>query len=285
MGFLDDIFGSSTQKTSTSSTSSVQLPEWVNKAAQANYKTAANIASRPYTPYPFQRIADFTGDQNNAMGMLRNYAPQAQGNASPFGVPRLIDEIGAGGSIDAYMSPYIDNVLDRTQQRIRQATDMGRQWQSNMAAHQDGAFGDARHGIADAQIEERGIQQMGDAAAEAYAAAYDNAQGLRQFDIGNLFNVENMDAQKQQQLLEYVDALYRSGSNQQALDQQSMRLGYEDFLRQLDYPIEQYNLLTAALTQSPYGKTVTESSTSKTPGPSTAGQILGTVGNIASLFI
>jgi hypothetical protein len=263
------------------------LPEWVNKASQANYKTAANIASRPYTAYPFQRIADFTGDQNSAMGMLRNYAPQAQGNAGPFGVPRLIDNIGEGGSIDAYMSPYIDNVLDRTQQRIRQATDMGRQWQSNMASHQDGSFGDARHGIADAQIEERGIQAMGDAAAEAYAAAYDNAQGLRQFDIGNLFNVENMDAQKQQQLLEYIDALYRSGSNQQSLDQQSMRLGYEDFLRQLDYPIEQYNLLTAGLTQSPYGRTINESSSSKntTPGPSTAGQILGTVGNIASLFI
>lgn len=285
MGFLDDIFGSSEQKTKTSTTSSVQLPEWVDKASQANYKTAANIASRPYTAYPFQRIADFTGDQNSAMGMLRNYAPTAEGNSGPFGVPRLIDDIGEGGSIDAYMSPYIDTVLDRTQQRIREATNMGRQWSSNMGAHQDGAFGDARHGIADAQIEEKGIQQMGDAAAEAYAAAYDNAQGLRQFDIGNLFNVENMDAQKQQQMLEYIDALYRSGSNQQSLNQQSMRLGYEDFLRQLNYPIEQYNLLTAGLTQSPYGKTVTENNTSTTPGPSTAGQILGTVGNIASLFI
>jgi hypothetical protein len=285
MGFLDSIFGSNDTTTKSSTTSSVSLPDWVNNAAQANYKTAANIASRPYTAYPFQRIADFTGDQQGAMGMLRNYAPTAMGNASPFGVPRLIDDIGPGGSIDAYMSPYIDSVLDRTQQRIRQATNLGRQWSSNMGAHQDGAFGDARHGIADAQIEERGIQQMGDAAAEAYAAAYDNAQGLRQFDIGNLFNVENMDAQKQQQLLEYIDALYRSGSNQQSLDQQSMRLGYEDFLRQMDYPLEQYNLLVAGLNQSPYGKTVTESSKNTTPGPSTAGQILGTVGNIASLFI
>jgi hypothetical protein len=285
MGFLDSIFGSSNQTTKSSSTSSVQLPEWVDKAAQANYKTAANIASRPYTAYPFQRIADFTGDQNNAMGMLRDYAPKAQGNAQPFGVPRLIDDIGPGGSIDAYMSPYIDNVLDRTQQRIRQATNMGRQWSSNMGAHQDGAFGDARHGIADAQIEERGIQQMGDAAAEAYAAAYDNAQGLRQHDIGRLFDTQNMNMQQQQALMEYIDALYRSGSNQQSLDQQSMRLSYEDFLRQLDYPVEQYNLLTAGLTQSPFGRTVTETSKNTTPGPSTAGQILGTVGNLASLFI
>lgn len=285
MGFLDDIFGSSNNKTSTSTTSSVTLPDWVDKAAQQNYKTAASIASRPYTAYPFQRIADFTGDQQGAMGMLRNYAPKAQANATPFSAPRLIDDIGEGGSIDAYMSPFVDQVLDRTQNRIRQATDMAKQWQSNTSSHQDGAFGDARHGIADAQIEERGIQQMGDASAEAYAAAYDNAQGLRQFDIGNLFNTENMNMEQQQALMEYIDALYRSGSNQQSLDQQSMRLGYEDFLRQLEYPIEQYNLLTAGLNQSPYGKTVSESSTSKTPGPSVAGQILGSVGNIASLFI
>lgn len=285
MSFLDNLFGSSNNSTKTSSTSTVKLPEWVDKAAQANYKTAAGLASRPYTPYPFQRIADFTGDQQGAMGMLRDFAPQARGNADRFGVPRLIDDIGAGGSIDAYMSPYIDNVLNRTQGRIRQATDMGRQWSSNMSAHQDGAFGDARHGIADAQIEERGIQAMGDAAAEAYAGAYDNAQGLRQFDIGNLFNVQGMNMRQQQSLLEYIDALYRSGSNQQSLDQQSMRLGYEDFLRQLDYPIEQYNMLVAGLNQSPYGRTVTDTTRTNTPGPSVAGQILGTAGNIASLFI
>lgn len=285
MGFLDDIFGSSSNTTKSTSTSSVQLPQWVDNAAQTNYKTAAKIASRPYTPYPFQRIAGFTGDQSNAMGMLRDYAPKAMGNADPFKAPRLIDDIGPGGSIEAYMSPYIDQVLNRTQTRIRQATDMGRQWNSNAAAHQAGAFGDARHGIADAQIEEKGIQAMGDAAAEGYASAYDNAQGLRQFDISNLFNTQNMNMEQQQQLMNYIDALYRSGSNQQALNQQSMTLGYEDFLRQQNYPIDQYNLLVAGLNQSPYGKTVTETSKNTTPGPSTAGQILGTVGNIASLFL
>lgn len=285
MGFLDSIFGSSDNTTKSSSTTTVNLPDWVNKAAQANYKTAANIASRPYVAYPFQRLADFTGDQNKAMGMLRDYAPRAMGNAQPFSVPRLIDDIGPGGSIEAYMSPYIDQVLDRTQTRIRQATDMGRQWNSNAAAHQAGAFGDSRHGIADAQIEERGIQAMGDAAAEGYASAFDNAMGLRQFDIGNLFNTQNMNMEQQQQLMEYIDALYRSGSNQQSLDQQSMKLAYEDFLRQQDYPLEQFNLLVAGLNNSPYGKTVTESSKNTTPGPSVAGQILGSVGNIASLFL
>lgn len=284
MGFLDSILGSgsSTQKTTSSSTT--QLPDWVNKAAQANYKAAVNIASRPYTAYPFQRIAGFTGDQNKAMSMLRDYAPNAAANGGAFSLPRLIDDIGPGGSIDAYMSPYIDNVLDRTQTRIRQATDMAHQWSGNMAQHQDGAFGDARHGIADAQIEQKGIQEMGDAAANGYAAAYDNAQGLRQFDINQLLSANNATNANQQALLSYIDSLYRSGSNQQSLDQNSLELAYQDFLRQLNYPVDQYNLLVAGLNQAPYETTTDTTSKTKTPTSSTGAQILGAIGSIASMF-
>ncbi len=278
MGFLDSLFGASESSTSTK----VEYPKWVEDASKRNYGIAEKIASRPYTPYPFARIAGFTGDQNDAMSMLRGYAPQAQQRAQKgFSVPRMIDSIGENGNVEDYMSPYIDNVLDRTQGRIRQATDMAKQWQSNMGAHSAGAFGDARHGIADSQIEKEGIQQMGDAAAEGYQAAFDSAQTQRNADINRLFDVERMGGEQQQQYLDYLDSLYRSGSNQQSLNQQSMTLGYEDFLKQLGYPIEQYNLMTAALTQSPYGQQTTNTQ----PGPSTAGSILGTIGNIASLFI
>lgn len=279
MGFLDDIFssGSDTQK----STTQTKLPDWVNKAAKGNYATAVKIASRPYTAYPFQRIAGFSGDQNNAMSMLRNYAPQAAANGGAFSVPRVIDDIGEGGSIDKYMSPYIENVLDRTQTRIRQATDVARQTNAG-SLHQGGAFGDARHGIADAEIEERGIQQMGDAAANAYAAAYDNAMGLRQYDINNLYNSDQATQAHQQAFMQYLDSLYRSGSNQQALDQNSLELAYQDFLRQQNYPIEQYNLLVAGLNSTPY-ETTTVNKT-KVDTPSAAAQILGTIGSIASIF-
>lgn len=280
MGFLDNLFssGSNTDKTTTTT----QLPDWINNAAQTNYNTALSIAQRPYTPYPFQRIAGFTTDQNNAMRMLRNYAPSAAGNAAKMGVPRMIDDIGPGGSVQNYMNPYIDQVLNRTQQRIRDSVDLAHQWQGNMAQHQDGAFGDARHGIADAQIEQKGMQEMGDAAANAYSAAYDNAQGLRQYDINNLFAVDQANQGRQQQFMNYIDALYRSGSNQQSLAQNSMELGYQDFLNQLQYPIDQYNMLIAGLNQTPYETTTVTRNRNQTP--STAAQILGGVGSLISMF-
>lgn len=280
MSFLDDLFSSGS--TTTKSTSSTSLPAWMDKAAQNNYKTAQAIASRPYTPYPFQRIAPFTADQNNSMSMLRNYAPTAQSLSQPFTLPRLIDPIGEGGTIDAYMNPYIDQVLNQTQQRIRQATDMSQQWNTNMTQHQDGAFGDARHGIAEAQIEEKGIQQMADAAANGYAAAYDSAMQNRQYDIGRMLDAHNMSLADQQAYLSYLDSLYRSGSNQQALSQNSLELAYQDFLRQQNYPIDQFNLLVSGLNQTPYSTST--QTTTETPTPSTAAQILGTIGSIASIF-
>lgn len=280
MSFLDDIFGAGNSTTKT--TSKTKLPDWVNNAAKNNYATAVKIAQRPYTAYPFQRVAGFTGDQNNAMSMLRNYAPTAMQNGGTFGVPRVIDNIGADGSIDKYMSPYIENVLDRTQQRIRQAADLSHQWSTNMTQHQDGAFGDARHGIADAQIEDKAMQNMGDAAANAYSQAYDNAMGLRQYDINNLYNSDQATQAHQQAFLNYLDSLYRSGSNQQNLDQNSLELAYQDFLNQQQYPLDQYNLLVAGLNQTPYEVTQVNKSNNQTP--SVAGQILGAVGSIASLF-
>lgn len=280
MSFLDDLFkpGSSTQKT----TSTTSPTKWVADAAKNNYKTAVNIASRSYTAYPFQRIAGFTGDQKDAMSMLRNYAPQAQANGGAFSVPRVIDNVGPDGDTQRYMNPYIDQVLDRTMARIRQSTDAAHQWNSNMTSHQAGAFGDARQGIADAQIEDKGIQDMGDAAANAYAAAFDNAMGLKQYDINNLFGADQASQAHQKAFLDYLDSLYRSGSNQQSLDQNSLELAYQDFLNQLQYPIDQYNLLVAGLNQSPYETTTTAKT--KTPTSSPAADVLGSIGALVSMF-
>ena len=94
MGFLDNLFGASDNTTTTK----VEFPQWVEDASKANYGVAADIASRPYTAYPWERIAGFTGDQKDAMGFLRDMAPGVFKGAGKFDVPRMIDPIGKGGS-------------------------------------------------------------------------------------------------------------------------------------------------------------------------------------------
>lgn len=304
-------------------TTTTKLPDWVDKGGQGLFDLAKLLGTRPYTAYPFPRIAGFTPDQTDAMSMLRGYDPMGS-QPDPYqlpedfsfdwnySTPRMIDNVPGGegeggGSIEDYMNPYVQNVVDRGMGQLRRAADISHQWQSNAGAHGAGAFGDARHGVADAQIEKNFVDQAGDFAAQQYSNAYDNAQQLRNIDISRLMQQGESDRNfargmygddrnfgrgvyesdmnfargELDHMLKYIDSLYRSGSNQQNLSQQSLSLGYEDFLRQLGYPQEQLNMMLAALRQTPYG----QSQTNATPGPSTFGTLAGGLGSILSLFL
>lgn len=295
MSFWDLFTGGGGDSTST------KVPKWLNQAGKSAVTLGTQLASRPYTPYSFQRIADFSGDQKDAMGMLRRGADDISMTAPKLSrmrqfnpmktVPnidmvRLIDKVpgGPGGKLEDYMNPYINRVLDRTDKRIQDAADYQRTWQSNAEANMNGAFGDARHGVADSLIAKEAIQQSKDAAAQGYAEAYNNAQQLRDADINRWMDLqqqniqndmtqkqfnqqgyldwENLNTQRQlsqnqansqaqKDFLSYVDSLFRSGGQQQDLAQQNMDLMYDDFQRQRDYPLQQYDLLLRALNGTP----------------------------------
>lgn len=295
MSWLDLLTGGGGSETST------KVPKWLNKAGKSAVQLGTDLASRPYTPYGYQRIADFSGDQKDAMGMLRRGADSVSptagkltpmrkfnpmSNIGNIDMVRLIDRVpgGQGGTIEDYQNPYIDNVLDRTRQRIRQATNYARKWQSDTEANMAGAYGDSRHGVADFLLQKEGMQQEGDAAAQAYAESYNNAQQLRDADINRWLdlkqqNIQNditqkefnnagyldwenlnterqlgqqqANSQAQSDFLRYIDSLFRSGGQQQSLDQKNMDLMYQDFQNQRDYPLQQYNLLLQALNGTP----------------------------------
>lgn len=259
-----------------------QMPQWMVDAGKNNYMMAQGLASRPYTPYSFKRLAGFSDDQTKAQGLLRDFKPSAMTNGT-FKMPRVIDNIpGMGeqaGSTQDYMNPYIDQVLNRTQDRIRRDTDIAKIASSDRSAQGAGAFGDARHGVADSLIEESGIRAMGDAAAEGYAAAFNNAMGLKQADLTNIYNSALLNRDNDNSVLSYIQALNNSGADQQGQEQKNLDMMYSDFLRQLGYPQEQLNSLISTLAGTPYNPTTT------TQKPSTASNILGTVGSIASMFL
>ena len=47
MGFFDSLFGATDSK----STTTIKLPDWVDKAGMNNYELAQSVAGRPYQPY------------------------------------------------------------------------------------------------------------------------------------------------------------------------------------------------------------------------------------------
>jgi hypothetical protein len=134
------------------------------------------------------------------------------------------------GSADAYMSPYMQSVVDiQKREAARQSGIQGTQQQAQ--ATQAGAFGGSRDAIMRAERERNLSQQMGDIQAQGSQAAYTQAQ--QQFNAeqqarlaaqqanqqaGLTVGAQNLNAQQQAAVQNAANQLQASGmSAQQAM--------------------------------------------------------------------
>lgn len=68
--FFDDLFGTGSPPTNTTTSSSAP-PLWYQNYLRSLIGTAGAVASEPYRPYPGQRIAPLTADQQQAFNLTR----------------------------------------------------------------------------------------------------------------------------------------------------------------------------------------------------------------------
>ena len=131
------------------------------------------------------------------------------------------------GSADAYMSPYMQNVVEMQKREAqRQSGIQGTQQQAQAA--QAGAFGGGRDAIMRAERERNLAQQMGDIQATGSQAAFQNAQ--QQFNTeqqarlaaqqsnqqaGLTTGIQNLNAQQQTNVQNEANRLQASGMNAQ----------------------------------------------------------------------
>jgi hypothetical protein len=131
------------------------------------------------------------------------------------------------GSADAYMSPYMQSVVDiQKREAQRQSGIQGTQQQAQAA--QAGAFGGGRDAIMRAERERNLSQQMGDIQAQGSQAAYQQAQ--QQFNAeqqarlaaqqsnqqaGLTVGMQNLSAQQQANVQNVANQLQASGMNAQ----------------------------------------------------------------------
>jgi len=171
--------------------------------------------------------------QNYQMGPAQQISSQEVGadniNAAQMGPAERVNtqSFAQPGSADAYMSPYMQNVVE-TQKReaMRQSGIQGTQQQAQAA--QAGAFGGGRDAIMRAERERNLSQQMGDIQATGSQAAYQQAQ--QQFNAeqqarlqaqqanqqaGLTVGGQNLNAQQQTNVQNAANRLQASGMNAQ----------------------------------------------------------------------
>ena len=101
------------------------------------------------------------------------------------------------GAMQAYMSPYMQNVVDVQQREARRAADIQREQNQAIAAKQ-GAFGGSRQAIVEAELQRNLGTQLGDIQATGLQQAFGQAQQAQQFGAG--LGLQGLQAGTQAQL-------------------------------------------------------------------------------------
>lgn len=128
------------------------------------------------------------------LGRAASLDEDAYGRAAdPLTTHGVMDESGPLGSVQSYINPYLQQVLDPQIREINEASDRNRR---NIAAEATmaGAFGDARHGIQEGENFEKTSQAIADATGKTTADAFLNALTQRQADMGRFDSVAAQDA-------------------------------------------------------------------------------------------
>lgn len=285
-------------------TSSVTIPEYAKPQVERLLGKAEAATDAPYQAYGGQRIAEASPEQQAARAGVAGMTQPGQFAAGTglVGAGGL-SSLAAGqqymgmatdpGAQQAFMSPYMQNVLDvQKQQAIRDAQQQ--QLAANLGSVKQGTYGGARQTLAMTERERNLGDQLAKIQATGLQSAYD--QAIKNMQFGTQAGIQGagqaaqagaalgqLGTQQQASGIELAKAQEAFGGMGQAERQKALDQAYQDFITQQQYPYKQLGFMSDILRGSANlagtgGKTVYEA-----PGSGTA-QLLGTGLGAASIY-
>ena len=290
----------------------VIAPYAENLLGQAELLTDTEIT--PYQQYMRDRQAQFTplqqqsfenaglmqtapqlGDATAMAGMAGLGALNTQYTFNPYQTQQF-----TGNNVQAYMNPYMQNVVERQQADAQRQGDIARQTQNAQAAR-SGAFGGSGNLLANNQLNASLMRQKGDIQAKGLQDAYQ--QAMQQFNQSQAQNLagQQLNAQQQQfgaglglqglqtamtgaksladigqtqygQNLGLLDVQNRFGAQQQQQMQNALNTEYQDFLNFQNYPYKQLGFMSDMIRGLPLTQ---QSQTMYQQPPSMVSQVAG----------
>jgi hypothetical protein len=303
------------------------------KAYGGTYDTEGNQTSYD----PSKAIAGFQPLQTSAQqGIANMQTPEQYGQAMGLTGQGIMGQLGTAGqgvglsgmgyqaagtgdryaqqatnpnAMQAYMSPYMQNVVDVQQREAQRQADIARTGR-NAQAVKSGAFGGSRQAITDAEAERNLALQKGDIQSTGLQSAFQQAQQAQQY--GANLGLQGMQAGMQgvgagigaqqagygqamsgaqnlanlgQQQLGAQQGIYSlqntTGAQQQALEQQKINQAMQDYANAQQYPLMQLGTMSNMLRGLPMQAQTTQQYTAA-PNPVT--QAIGAAGAGASLY-
>ena len=277
------------------STSQTTIPEYAKPYAERMLGKTEALTESPYQTYGGQRLATATPEQQ---AVRQNVAAMQQPGQFAAGTGLAgaggLSALGAGQQYmamatdpmaqQAFMSPYMQNVVDLQKQEAIRDAQKG-QLAQNLAAARQGTYGGARQLLAGTERERNLQQNLANIQATGAQKAYEQAMQGMQF--GTQAGIQGSQAAtqagatlgqlgigQQQQALDLAKAQEAFGGMGQAEQQKAFDIQYQDFLQQQQNPYKQLGFMSDILRGSANltatgGKTVYEAP------PSVASQIGG----------
>ena len=237
----------------------------------------AALASMPYQAYMGPLTAGPSELQQQAFtGLAGLGMPAASGAGSFTGAayqPLTPEQLTAGemptttapiSPVQQYMNPYIQAALEPQYEQARRQADIAQQALQSQYA-KAGAYGGARQGIAEAELQRGLLDRMADITGQGYSQAYQQAADLfgREQDYG----------------LRALAAQQTGGAQQRAIEQQGVAADIGQFREERDYPYKQVQYMQSLLQGLPIS-----TQTYQYAEPSTASQFMSGAGGILGLL-
>lgn len=265
------IFGSSgggggggSTTTGTQTNIAREAPE-VEARKLSLYDQAAKLATSPVS-LPGIQVAPMSALETNAATM----AGQTGVGAST--VTGGIGQLQAGmqdPNIAGFLNPYQSYVTDEITRQAQMATN-----QLGAQAVQAGAFGGARQGIAQAEIERARQANIGQSLSQGFQTALAGAQTQRQQQLAGGQALGQMGAQQQAMNLADIQSQMQAGALQRSIGQQGLEAARQTALQRAYEPYQRIEFLKGIMTNLPTTQSTVTATTA--PGSNPLSQALGT---------
>jgi hypothetical protein len=255
------------------------------------YDKAEEIADAPYQAYGGDMLAGFTPEQEQSFAAYQSAIGTGSGALSQAvntvtgltgAMPGDVQAHTVGDTLEDYMNPFTSNVIDSSIADMNKSRQLAMN-QLSANATTGGAFGGARHGVAEGATNENYFDTVAQMVNQQQQSGYTQAMNQYMSDLSQRTDVDVINQQNQMeamrgqgqaaQLLAGLSEQQRGqafgdaqvlgdiGSEQQAMNQAQMDLEYQQFLEEQNYPLSQLTTLQSAFGQTPLaGMTITEES-------------------------
>jgi hypothetical protein len=310
--------GSTDTSSQQQNISQTSLPPWINQAAQQNYALAQNIANRPLTQFSGQQVADIGPQTQQAWNLAATsggagadqYNAAQAGYLTAAGTPatQVTPQSLAGTSLQPYMDPYTQSVINTTLPLMQQQNALTQNQQGN-AANAANAFGGSRQGVQQGVAQAQGALNIGQMAANLNNQNFTQAQAAATGDISRNLTAQQANQQADQANINSLIAasgglgalgtqaqtnqrqqfleLSTAGAQQQQQAQNQIIAQMNQFGQAQAYPGQQLGVLQSALGMTPYGSTTMGSSTGQqqtTTTPSLMADVTGGLQSLGGMF-